>query len=376
MKVLLLSVLTSFLIAQAISALTYPILSYSITILFIHDRIQDMIEAIDKIKPQANSAVAVWGTSEIEGFVNPKLISEVLSTPEHEVQVYNLGIRSMHPNHFLKLAQAWSEKLTPTDTKFKLSVIKIPLTRLTKRFKEYNDTVDTKSVDAFFLKSEDLPSEFIKHPETTTDLFIEKYCFSKYSSTLTSYLFENLLNRYLVKIRNVDLSYLYFMAAWRWDKFRESPEWDIKKNGYYNWNLPKSLTLYNEVLRQKKKENVKAWGIRHFEEVSGILSLDWSDELVQKMIATIHEIEKISDKVVVLILPDGPYLQAQQNISAVSNTENLFKKIRENGINIHYIKNSDLHLTPNEYTDFLHISEDGWVKTFIYLRDSKIIELN
>ena len=359
----------SFAIATLVTSAIAHISEFAInprsTAVFIEKRMKHIFNSIPLLEKNAPNTVLVWGTSEVEGSFSPKKFADELNRQGLSFETFNLAIRSMDMKMIRDMAEGFQDRLSRPDRRFAVSLLKLPLSRLTKSYARYSFLLDRLPIDAAALDWSRLPHEILSEPERGFSLGIEKLMWSSASPRYFSSWLQMVPANLDFKMQRPEGTINVFHSLWIDPIFLERPEWDFKKSGLYTFNLPSSRSEYDFMVLEKQKPYFRKRGIEHFVQCCDLVDLNFDPILVRDTIDAIRKLQLLSDHVLVIMPPESREIRALRSIESLKRLEHLKAEIREmTGVKIVDWDDDADAFEDRLYIDFLHMTEAGWELAF------------
>ncbi len=290
----------------------------------------------------------IFGASSVEGFMDSRILDQKFKQHQVDVAFYNMGFPMLSYYELSLLAEGIQEKLSQTNKKAELSLIRLEPALLTKTFFYGLKTRESKFdfERLIHLSTASLGQKFVSS--------IENWIYGTGGQDdFTFWLSDLFFSR---QNNNSKIHY----APWIFWQFQEEPEWNYEKRGNTDFNKTQSYELFESIMKQKSSPELEGFAWSEITKRFGANQFDFEETLVKGAIEDIKSISKFSKKTIVFFYPDRG---SEQNLTeqAKKNLQTLFERIQTpNNATLVIVEAQKLE--HRDYYDPTHLSPSGWNK--------------
>lgn len=333
--------------------------------IFLKRRMSDFLESLPELVKKHPNTAFFWGASEIESGLDTKIIDSVFADKKLNLEAVNVGMRNIHPLIYRQFTVRTQEALQ-SQKKIKVSFIKIPLNKLTKRYVRTARLDSMKDQLGAVVKLSDL-TLLKEHPKLFTNAVMNHLFLFDASTHVVSTLVQKSIRENLAPTKETSLQ-TYF-SIWSDRKFYETPAWNLTERGTYRWNLPTSQEQLEQRIQEKSSHAVKVASYKYFEDCCEIGTLQFDSEITKVFIEQVKMIEGISEKVILYTIPEAASFESYKKPGYEKRRKDLLTSLSlATGLQVHDMQ-FKAQLQESDYVDFLHLSEEGQNKLYKVLFD-------
>ena len=346
------------------TTLIEPKLSPAILSVYMKDRINDFLSNLDSISSSKKDLLFLFGSSEVEAFLDPRVLEKTLLQQKIDVDAYNLGLRVLTPFTLLSFTTRIADELERRGRKVRYSLVQVPRLFLTKKFAEglYELSEGSGGLTASLITTKISLQLMGAAPAQFASLLMEKAIWQgRHPGALHSALANWMI---LENVNDPDNPQGPFYTIWKNPIFMERPAWSLQQKGLFKFNLPKTAREYEAARVARQSPGAAEANLRYLIDCCDLVNSEFSPKGVAQLVKALQWISQFSDEVILFHVPERQEVQRLRGSRGDMSMKRLLKRIEAVSEIRTFNYTGVLNLVDSDYDDVIHLSEQGQEKLF------------
>jgi hypothetical protein len=322
--------------------------------LFCTLRTRAFLRELPKIVADPKPLVFLFGSSEIEGYLDPALMKQAFSEKGVAAESYNIGLRAEHPTFFRAFAVEFAEQMHRLGRRADFAFVHIPRVRMTMRYREFSpDDVNKEFI--FSITPLARLGNGYDVPEWSASA-IKKLVFPDgFVSPVPSWLdVRGIRNR---MDRSAEAS--GYFRLWKDHKFMEFPAWSMEKHGLYGFNARSVPEDFAFAVQQMGDEKSRSWSVGYFQKCCDLLGAHFDPGFVDDMAEGLRALAQFTDHVIIFDLAEAQDIEAMRLPGADLRIAHMMHVLENRSGAQWRDLTGDMKMDARNFVDFEHPSAQG-----------------
>ena len=319
-------------------------------------RARTFFASFDRVIAKPDPLVFLFGSSEVEGYLDPRLIDAATAKAGQSTDSYNLGLRALHPSFFRAFAMRFADEMRGHHRRAAFAFVHIPRVRLTKHYRRFSPVEANQEFLFSITPWPNLAAQAgFDIPELLT-VGLKKILFRNgYVSPLQAWLD----GRRISKRMEVNAEFAGYFRLWKENKFMEYPAWSFDHKGLYGFNAVNYPEDYARAVAQMSDPQSRDWSVSYFQKCCDLLGEHFDTSLVQEFADGLKALGKVTDHIIIYDLYEADDIENLRQPGANRRVAELMQFLaQQTGAEFRDIA-AGLGADPANFLDFEHPSKQG-----------------